>query len=374
MSATPLPRPYRTVLHSKPAVSMPDNLQQLILNFPNEHNSTVAITQISENIQGQQLPIGLEFRVKLDATSLQEAIQNSTSVVDGVASFISMVTGIGIPIPKPMICYEISEASKEHDFMQIFDNISFNNPSRKRLSPDKLLEKITAFYNLSDTIVSSRIARAIRWYRLGTGTIDAFERFNAYWIGLEALNPLLQTKMGVDDDKTTCPECRHQWASPTVSGIRAFCAQHIEDGTNLYRRNRDLRINIMHSKERLSLLASEAASLAPLTGNVLLGAVDFLLGTQKPWISHSEVLTNANPFRLEVDGKLIAEKLEDLFSDPHLEAAHSVAKIDKTLDGKITLTVNSTFTGVLGSGAKINIGGMGMFGEGKGELHVQKVS
>jgi hypothetical protein len=145
------------------------------------------------------------------------------SLADGVASFITMVTGVGIPIPKPMICYEISETSKEHDFMQVFDNIGFNDPSRKRLSPDKLLEKMGAYYKLSDAPASRRITRAIRWYRLGTGTTDVFEKFNAYWIGLEALNPLLQTKLGVDDDKTTCSKCGHEWTpTPTVSGMRVF--------------------------------------------------------------------------------------------------------------------------------------------------------
>jgi hypothetical protein len=210
---------------------------------------------------------------------------------------------------------------------------------------------------------------------LGTGTTDVFEKFNAYWIGLEALNPLLQTKLGADDDKITCGKCGHEWApTPTVSGIRAFCAQEIDGGVDLYRRIRDLRINLMHSKEELTSLGSEASPLAPLTGNVLLGAVDFLLGTPKPWTSHSEVLTNATPFRLEVDGKLIAEKLEDLFPDPHFEATHSVAKVDRTADGKISVTVTSSFTPVFGTGARINVSGMGMFGEGKGELHVQSVS
>jgi hypothetical protein len=188
-----------------------ENLQQIILNFPQFRNSTVSITQMSENIQNQKIPIGLEFRVQMDAISLQDAIANASSLADGVASFITMVTGVGMPIPKPMICYEISATSKEHDFMQMFDNVPFSDASRKRLSPDKLLEKLTAFHKLTDTLSVSRVGRAIRWYRLGTGTIDAFEKFNAYWIGLEALNPLLQTKLSVDDDKTTCSKCGYQW-------------------------------------------------------------------------------------------------------------------------------------------------------------------
>jgi len=374
MSTTEVPRPFRTVLHSKPAVSLPD-LQQIALNFPQLRNSTVLINQLSENIQNQKIPIGMEFRVQMDAISLQDAIANSTSLADGVASFITMVTGVGMPIPKPMICYEISEASKEHDFVQMFDDVPFSDASRKRLSPNKLLEKLTAFHKLTDVLSVNRVARAIRWYRLGTGTIDAFEKFNAYWIGLEALNPLLQTKLGVDDDKSTCSKCGHQSTpTPTVSGIRTFCTQQIDGGADLYRRIRDLRINIMHSKEDLTSLLSEASSLAPLTGNVLLGAVDFLLGIEKPWTSHDEVLTNATPFRLQVEGKVMAEKLEDVFPDPHFEATHLVIKADRTPEGGTAFTTTSNFTAVIGTGARMNVTKTGMIVEGKGKFDVQSAA
>lgn len=366
---------YRCILHAKPAASLPDDVRQMNLNFPSERNSNLIIGEIWENIDGQQLPIGLEFRVDLDAASLMDAIVGATSLADGVASFITMVAGVGMPIPQPMLCFGISDTTKEHDFMQFFDNIRFNNPSRKRLPPNQLLDAMTAFYSLKDSAVASRVARAVRWYRLGTGVPEPFERFNAYWIGLEALNGMLQEKLDVTDDKATCPECGHEWiATPTVSGIREFCKRHVEDGTNLYRRMHDLRINVMHSKEKLTVLLPDAVSLAPLSANVLLGAIDFLMGKEKPWLSHSELLTNANPLRVEIDGKIVAEHPAALSPDPHLEASHSVARIERTRDGKVTLTVNSKFTAVLGSGASFNLSGIGVAGEGKGELHVIKAA
>ena len=39
---------------------------------------------------------------------------------------MTMVRGISIPIPKPMLCYKISDTSSEHEFMQIFDDIPLN--------------------------------------------------------------------------------------------------------------------------------------------------------------------------------------------------------------------------------------------------------
>lgn len=188
------------------------------------------------------------------------------------------------------------------------------------------------------------------------------------------MNSLLQIKLGVVDDKTTWPECGHEWIStPTVSGIRVFCAQHIEDGVNFYRRIRDLRINIMHSRESLHTLGNEASSLAAPTGNILFGAVGFLLDTPKPWTSHTEVLTNASPFRLAVEGKLLAEKLEDFFPDPHFEAAHAPAKVDRAADGTTLVTLTSNFTAVVGTGAKISVMGIGLFGEGKTKLHIDSL-
>lgn len=127
----------------------------------------------------------------------------------------------------------------------------------------------------------------------------------------------------------------------------------------------------MHSREELTPLGNEASSLAPLTGNVLLGAVDFLLGIPKPWTSHAELLTNANPFRLLVDGKLIAEKLEDLFPDPHLEATHSPVRVSRAPDGTTQVTVTSNFTAVIGSGVQFSQSGIGIFGEGRIQLRVE---
>ena len=108
---------------------------------------------------------------------------------------------------------------------------------------------------LTDLQIAERVARAVRWYRLGTGTTDIFDRFNAYWIGLESLNKPLQEALEVDDDPTTCPHCQQPFIStPTVSGIRHFISRYFADEPKLYKRMRDLRISIMHSKTGLDNL------------------------------------------------------------------------------------------------------------------------
>lgn len=79
---------------------------------------------------------------------------------------------------------------------------------------------------------AEHVARATRWYRLGAMVTDIFDQFSCFWIGLEALNPLLQQKLSVKDDPVVCLKCKHGWtATPTVSGIRAFVQDKMKEGT-----------------------------------------------------------------------------------------------------------------------------------------------
>lgn len=359
-------KPYLVILRSTPGIILPDGIRKFDLRFPQERALFVSLVQIDENINGQSLPSALEYRVRILEESLEKAVFKSTQIVDGIASLITFTTGVSMPTPKVMVCYDVSEDAKEHDFMQFFDDFAFNNPSRKRIAEDKFRSIVDRFNSISDKVLFERVSRAIRWFRAGAASTDNFERFNCFWIGLESLNPLLQSKLGIGNDKTTCPECKHEWElMPTVSGIREFFSQKVDQGKPLYKTIRDLRIDIMHSKKRLFMLAQKVSSVVIQEGNTLLGAIQFLLGFPEPWISHEEFLTSAIPFRLELDGKLIADKLEDVFPDPHFESDHGVINIGKSNEGNPEIEVKSNFTPVIGSGSILRVEGIGLAGEGR---------
>lgn len=230
--------------------------------------------------------------------------------------------------------------------MQIYYD-PFNVPiSRRNLDHQLLIQLMDRFTKLKGP-VSNRIAQAIRWYRMGTMASDLFDRFNCFWIGLEALNPILQEKFSISDDMTRCPKCGYEWVStPTVSGIRTFIQNEIPEGKKLYRRLRSLRNYIVHGKKKLDEMRKEVFELTPKLAEVLFRAICFLLGIEE-WskVPHKVILEQI-PLRIELEAILVGGTSESLGvdgKDPFFEAKHEGFTIIKS--GKdITFKVTSNFT------------------------------
>jgi hypothetical protein len=209
-----------------------------------------------------------------------------------------------------------------------------------------MLIQLMDHFMKSERETGQRIGRSIRWYRMGTTTFDVFDRFNCFWIGLEALNPILQSKLKVGDDKTKCPKCQHEWIStPTVSGIRLFVQTKIPEDRKLYKRFRELRTNLMHSREDFGKLRAEATELSPKIGEVLYRAICYLLGIEQ-WetIEYRGILEKI-PMRIELEAALIDGEPEALGSDgkdPNFEPTHEFTP--KFSDAGITLEGKTNFT------------------------------
>lgn len=367
----------------KPATVFEKPGGELVLRFPSPDRGyeNVVIKEIMESIAENSVPTGLEFRAEVQASSIDEAMLRGAGLVDGVASFITLVSGAGVSVVQPKLCYDITAGRAEREFRQFFDGVEFLNPSKRVLSHENLIDKIDRFYTIKEPAVSERITRAIRWYRWAAGSVDAYDRFVAYWIGLEALNKVLQDRLSVKDDKTfTCPKCGNSWVTtPTVSGIREFVGRFFDNEAHLYKRMHTLRINVMHGKEPLGSLANEIAELAPKAGHVLLAAILYLLSIDPPWDFPSYVLSNALPLRVMVKARLVCDQIEDAFidhKDPHFEAEHTLVEFtsDRLAGGKATMKVTTRLTAVIGSKAKFNVYGRGIQGEGKGELSINEVT
>jgi hypothetical protein len=372
------------VLHAKPAVKLDHPLRQLVLALPDSlgRSQPITVRALAEEIAGVSLQVGLEFRVQVYATTLDEAIGKAGPLADAIASFITLVTGVGTPIVKPMLCFETTESKREREMLQFFDDVPIRNPSKRTVSPGQLMDTVDRHYKLESESIEAaeRVARAIRWYRYGTGIADLFDRFNSYWIGLEALNKPLQEKLGISDDQTTCPKCKNKWVStPTVSGIREFAGRFFSTDPSLYRRMHGLRNDVMHSKRRFDSLVGEINEITPKAGNVLLAAIYYLYGVPQPWNLPDVTYTNAFPFRLAMVAKLNSERPEDVFpsdgADPHFVAKHQVNALN--LDDKDTTKANITskFTAVIGPKCTVTSNELRVYGEGKeGSLKVESVT
>jgi len=341
-------KPFAVTLLLKPAVRLPTKLGTLALNFPEPDGlSQVFITKIEESVKGTTIQTGLRFKVLLNAENIRKAIDSAKARVDGIVSFLTMMTGRGMDIPREEIAYELTPNVKERAFLQVFYDPPVTLPSRRQADPQSLIDFIEKQLRLHP-LYSERTARAIRWYRLGAMVSDIFDQFNCFWIGLEALNPLLQEKLSVKDDHTVCPKCKHKWVStPTVSGIRSFFQDKIAEGKSLYQHIRRLRIGIMHSTMKLQEIHQLVSEYAPKTGEALFRAICYVSGFDE-WetMSHGAILKEF-PLRGELQCVLIGGDPSSLGAnneDPHFRLFYDFKELKTDDDGKATYTMTTSLT------------------------------
>ncbi len=62
---------------------------------------------------GSKIQSGLQLRVFLEAENLKEAINEGKGFADGIVSFITLVSGVGLKIPAENLAYEITPKVKK---------------------------------------------------------------------------------------------------------------------------------------------------------------------------------------------------------------------------------------------------------------------
>jgi hypothetical protein len=195
-------------------------------------------------------------------------------------------------------------------------------------------------------------------------------------MGLESINTLLQDRLNVGNDVVSCPRCGYKREVPSVSGIREFIRKYYQNEKGLYQRMRKLRVGIMHGASRLSNIIKEAEQIAPKSGNVLLGAIYFLLNFDQPWKQHDQTLSSAVPYRLAIEATILSNTIEEAYIDgryPYFVASHNLIDVTQTTNSGFTSKLETEFKAVIGSNAKFKGYAIRSYGEGKGTLEINNV-
>lgn len=360
---------YMVVLSAKPATRLKEGeVIHLTFERPDGKKNEIVIKNLIERDEaGTDIPIGLLFRVKQYAESLDDAVKEAASLADGVVSFMTLATGVGIPVVREGLAYDITPNIEDREFIQFFHDLPLKSPSRRELPPKFFLELMNKIIKNPDQKTVERMRRAVRWYRMGVLATDVFDKFNCFWIGLECLNPLLQRSFKVSDDPIHCPNCGHEWvATPTTSGIRKFILTAFSAEKRLYRRMKDLRISVMHGREELIKFISEARELSPLTELALVKAILYLLEIDFPKDLEKNTISNVVPFKAAIEGTLHGSDIDKLGppnEDPHLElVSHELAESEVAEKG-ITRTVTTKTICRLGPETRISVHGWRVYGE-----------
>ena len=291
----------------------------------------VYIHRLEEIIVGRVVQTGLVFRVYLASEDIGGAKFKAKGLVDGIVSFMSFATGVGLQIPVEILMYETTPENGEKDFLQVFWNPATIQLSRRMVDPPFLTRVIDNALKQGPSF--HRIARAINWYRLSMMSSNIFDKFNCFWIGLEALNPLLQEKFDIIDmpKDVICAECGHKWqiTDKSIVGIKSLITVKMNDKA-LFVKLRTLRRDLLHSTCELGKVNDDTRQLTPKLGEILFRAVCLLLDFPD-WntLEYREAFESI-PMRLEVEGKITGE-FPSTFgldgNDPYIEGHFPVTEI-----------------------------------------------
>ncbi len=357
---------FQTVFDVEPGVRLP---QPFLHEMDQEADELARLEVRPKQRQAEgnrHFQSGLQMRCEVDAENVDEAIEKGRILVEGILSVLSFVSGVGLPPAKVWLAYDVSPQKEGRDFIQFFD------PPHSQVS--KGLVDLGAFSDVLQALGSldvedraTRLAKALRWYRLAARELDPLDRFSYYWLGLESLNPLLMEEVGGTRSTQTCPNCGHKWDLPDSGGVKALCIRDFEDGEELFRRLRHFRVSLQHGFGDIEEMYGEAEERAGQVRDILASAMLTLLHLDglKGAVLQREVI-NAMPTRVSYPGVLSGQDPQNLGPpgmDPHLVVRDFTETVEVNDDGSVRITASVRYDASLGAGVRLTLGELRMRGE-----------
>ncbi len=226
---------------------------------------------------GWTVPDGLGFDLHVEATSLQEALAKAHNAAEMALSLISFTSQTQ---SAPLYFVLAYDATPGLNRRELLSEVRVGLPIGSRLiDPEDLQVMLNALDNLQRTSSSrdealkrlKTIARAIDWLRKGLSEENLLDEFAAYWIGLEAVDPLLKMPVRIFRTCSICGQtisaCNHCGAEiPAVErtvnpleGVRFVMEEKRGMSQQKFNRVRALRGAVLHGakslqQEEMSLL------------------------------------------------------------------------------------------------------------------------
>lgn len=215
---------------------------------------------------GNRYVSGIQFDTELNADSIEDAISASRTMIDTLATHMSLLTSVSLPTAQPLVAVDIDPEHTDHEYLQ-FIYPPLPPLSRGSILPPKMIDFVNHFENLGSREDRESIARALIHYRKGLRATDSLDGFLDFWIGLEALNRPLATKLNTQ--------------RRTLTPIKTFLESHIENGEELFSAAKNLRNDFVHGSANVQAMMSVAQELLSPLRFALLNAVLFLTGTPR---------------------------------------------------------------------------------------------
>jgi len=286
-----LEAPTHAVLREAPATFV-------IAPFLGEQEVTVAPRWRKE--LGQPVFDVIQMQTVLDAPSLNEAVLLATARANRWLAALAFAARVPVGDGRAIFAYDATPNRDEREFVQYFYDNSWTRPMVAAVESSAVQNVINAWGRYEGK-AHWAVSRAFFWYRRAIREPSPADRFTYLWLGLEALEPTLRTRLKVRSETSRCPSCKRLLEDPSTAGIKA----HLAAGTKsdkLYARARKLRVNIVHTVPYDFELHEESRQLTPALEQALRSAIEAAIECSLPATTGSRPLPD---FSFAVRGRIL---------------------------------------------------------------------
>ncbi|MBI3521815.1 MAG: hypothetical protein HY071_01790 [Chloroflexi bacterium] len=230
----------------------------------------VDATNWETNDQAGPMHRGLFFDVSLSAEDVKAAVVVARRLLEHLESAFAFVMAAGVSHSKPLIAFEQEEG---HVTALQYEELPVIAAVRRHLDPDRL-RALWDRLQACNPASRERVDRAIAWYRKGAFEDLVLDRFQSWWVALEALNPLIQAKydLSTTGPARLCPNCGAAVPGGPVSSGTRFVIERV-GGAQLWRAVSEARNDVVHARRPLGEVAAAMDALLPQLSQVVRGAV-----------------------------------------------------------------------------------------------------
>jgi hypothetical protein len=245
------------------------------VTYGDKSDEAFAVVSIRDS-NSDDAPHLLQFVCTLSAASIRHAIGSAFDRVSFLADVLSLAARAPHGTLRLVSCFELPCGDGElKSFLHTVPHQILEQPVRELKDREAIALLISqAAVAVSDQSVSRRLRRALAAYVNGLSTQEATDRFEDFWQGLEALNPIAKVKLDLPDELQSCGRCGESKKIQTVVGIRGLCQRALgqDRGLDVYKRSRKVRQGLQHGFMTDGELALETRELEDDLGLVLAAA------------------------------------------------------------------------------------------------------
>lgn len=229
---------------------------------------------------GKQVIDAIELEVGLEADDVDSAVVLAGTRANRWLAALAFAARASVGDARPLLVYDVTPGARERAFIQHFYQDPWPRPVIVLVDGSDVQEVVNG-WGVHQERAHWEVSRAFYWYRRALREQHPNDRFTCLWLGLEALETLLRTRMRVSVDKARCSACNRLLQDPSSAGVKAFL-RATPQGEQTYRLARRLRLNLLHTVPHDAETGGDPRALNTELEQALRSAIEQAVGVALP--------------------------------------------------------------------------------------------